>query len=45
MTAVTAPSDALRRLLDLLASGASTEQLAHVVVAARAEGALGPADL
>jgi hypothetical protein len=45
MTAVTAPSDALRRLLDLLASGASTEQLAHVVVAARAEGALGAADL
>ncbi|MFJ1768312.1 helix-turn-helix domain-containing protein [Amycolatopsis sp. NPDC088138] len=45
MTAVTAPSDALRRLLDLLASGASTEQLAHVVVAARAEGALGTADL
>ncbi|MEV6446817.1 GAF domain-containing protein [Amycolatopsis sp. NPDC051716] len=45
MTAVTAPSDALRRLLDLLASGASTEQLAHVVVAARAEGALDPADL
>lgn len=45
MTAVTAPSDALRRLLDLLASGASTEQLAHVVVAARAEGTLGAADL
>ncbi|MET9002574.1 GAF domain-containing protein [Amycolatopsis sp. Hca4] len=45
MTAVTAPSDALRRLLDLLASGASTEQLAHVVVAARAEGALDAADL
>ena len=45
MTAVTAPSDALRRLLDLLASGASSEQLAHVVVAARAEGALGAADL
>ncbi|WP_410573495.1 helix-turn-helix domain-containing protein [Amycolatopsis sp. cmx-4-61] len=45
MTAVTAPSDALRRLLDLLASGASTEQLAHVVVAARAGGTLGPADL
>ncbi len=45
MTAVTAPSDALRRLLDLLASGASTEQLAHVVVAARAEGALAGADL
>ncbi|MDQ7803661.1 helix-turn-helix domain-containing protein [Amycolatopsis sp. A133] len=45
MTAVTAPSDALRRLLDLLASGASTEQLAHVVVAARAQGALDAADL
>ncbi|MEV6624093.1 GAF domain-containing protein, partial [Amycolatopsis sp. NPDC051114] len=45
MTAVTAPTDALRRLLDLLASGASSEQLAHVVVAARAEGALGAADL
>ncbi|WP_410614694.1 helix-turn-helix domain-containing protein [Amycolatopsis sp. lyj-109] len=45
MTAVTAPSDALRRLLDLLASGASTEQLAHVVVAARAGGALDAADL
>ncbi|WP_206796635.1 GAF domain-containing protein [Amycolatopsis sp. MtRt-6] len=45
MTVVTAPSDALRRLLDLLASGASTEQLAHVVVAARAEGALDAADL
>ncbi|NBH05861.1 GAF domain-containing protein, partial [Amycolatopsis sp. SID8362] len=45
MTAVTAPSDALRRLLDLLASGASTEQLAHVVVAARAEGTLGASDL
>ncbi|WP_103340448.1 helix-turn-helix domain-containing protein [Amycolatopsis sp. CA-126428] len=45
MTAVTAPSDALRRLLDLLASGASTEQLAHVVVAARAEGDLDAADL
>ncbi|GLY38611.1 hypothetical protein Amsp01_046350 [Amycolatopsis sp. NBRC 101858] len=45
MTAVTAPTDALRRLLDLLASGASSEQLAHVVVAARAEGALDPADL
>ncbi|MEQ0564981.1 GAF domain-containing protein [Amycolatopsis sp. NEAU-NG30] len=48
MTAVTAPSGsdtALRRLLDLLASGASTEQLAHVVVTARAEGTLGPADL
>ncbi|MDX3193303.1 helix-turn-helix domain-containing protein [Streptomyces sp. MN03-5084-2B] len=42
---MTAPSDALRRLLDLLASGASTEQLAHVVVAARAERALDPADL
>lgn len=45
MTAVTAPTDALRRLLDLLASGASSEQLAHVVVTARAEGALGAADL
>ncbi|MFB9684970.1 helix-turn-helix domain-containing protein [Amycolatopsis plumensis] len=45
MTAVTAPSDALRRLLDLLASGASTEQLAHVVVAARAAGGPDPADL
>ncbi|MEV5718294.1 GAF domain-containing protein [Amycolatopsis mediterranei] len=45
MTAVTAPSDALRRLLDLLASGASSEQLAHVVVTARAEGTLDPADL
>ena len=45
MTAVTAPSDALRRLLDLLASGASSEQLAHVVVAARAEGGLDAAGL
>jgi hypothetical protein len=48
MTAVTAPSEnvtALRRLLDLLASGASTEQLAHVVVAARAGGTFGAADL
>ncbi|RSM35515.1 diguanylate phosphodiesterase [Amycolatopsis balhimycina DSM 5908] len=45
MTAVTAPTDALRRLLDLLASGASSEQLAHVVVAARAEGGLDAAGL
>ncbi|MDQ3405155.1 MAG: GAF domain-containing protein, partial [Actinomycetota bacterium] len=33
--------DAVRKLLDLLARGASTEQLAHVAVAARASGLSG----
>ena len=45
MSVVTAPSDALRQLLGLLASGASSEQLAHVVVAARAGGGLAADDL
>ena len=45
MTGVTAPSDALRRLLDLLASGAGSEQLAQVVVAARTSGGLAGDDL